>query len=79
MPFRRRPRGPAGGQFSPEDRPDDPPVDTDELLRQATDTASAADPEDDAPNEAAEPAEDDNDMPLLRTRLPRQGRAAQKR
>ena len=74
VPIRRRPKGPAGGQFSPEGRPDDPPVDTDELLRQATDTAgAAADPEDAAASEAAEPADDATAIPLLRPRLPRQG------
>jgi len=72
--MRRRPKGPAGGQFSPEDRPADPPVDADELLRQATDAASAAGPEDEATGEAAEPAEDENDMPLLRPHIRRQGK-----
>lgn len=73
--MRRRPKGPAGGQFSPEDRPDDPPVDADELLRQATDAASAADPEDDTTGEAAEPVEDENDMPLLRPHITKQSKS----
>ena len=50
MPLRRRPRGPAGGQFSSEDRPNDPPLSEDGLPRQAI--GSAADPEDDAAREA---------------------------
>ena len=78
MPLRRRPKGPAGGQFSPEDRPDDPPVEADDLLGQATDPAavsgdtSAADPEGKATKEAAEPAEDGTEITLLREHFKRQ-------
>ena len=79
VPLRRRPKGPAGGQFSPEDRADDPPVEADDLLHQATDHAavsddpSAADPEEDATKEAAEPANDGNEITLLREHFKRQG------
>ena len=66
MPIRsRRPKGPAGGQFSPEDRPDDPPLSEDDLLRQATGIAGAADPEGDA-TEEAEVSEDEDEIRLLR-------------
>lgn len=78
MPLRRRPKGPAGGQFSPEDRPDDPPVEADDRLRQATDAAvsgdtSAADPEEEATGEAeTEPSEDE--IKVLREHFRRQGK-----
>ena len=66
MPIRsRRPKGPAGGQFSPEDRPDDPPLSEDELLRQATSVAGAADPEGEATGEP-EDSEDENEIKRLR-------------
>ena len=73
MPLRRRPKGPAGGQFSPEDRPDDPPVEADDLLKQATDDSSAADPDEEATTEAeTEPSEDE--IKVLREHFRRQGR-----
>ena len=76
VPLRRRPKGPAGGQFSPEGRPDDPPVEADDLLRQATDAAvsgdtSAADPDGEATGEAADPAEDEDEITLLREHFKR--------
>ena len=78
MPLRRRPKGPAGGQFSPEDRPDDPPVDADELLRQVTDHAAAsgdtiADPDGEAAEAAASETSDD-EIRLLRDHF--RGRAS---
>ena len=79
MPLRRRPKGPAGGQFSPEDRPDDPPVEADDLLKQATDhvaasgDTSAADPDGEATGEAADPTEDEDEITLLREHFRRQG------
>ena len=69
--FRRRPKGPAGGQFSPEDRPDDPPVEADNLLKQATGDTSAADPDEEATPETAEPAEDGTEITLLREHFKR--------
>ena len=74
MPLRRRPKGPAGGQFSPEDRPDGPPVEADDLLKQATGDTSAADPDGEATKEAAEPAEDGTEIRLLREHFKRQGK-----
>ena len=73
MPLRRRPKGPAGGQFSPEDRPDDPPVEADDLLRQATDATSAADPDGEATEEAESEASED-EIKLLREHFKRQGK-----
>ena len=64
VPLRRRPKGPAGGQFSPEDRPDDPPLSEDDLLRQPTQATSAADLEGDATGEA-EVCEDENEIKRL--------------
>ena len=73
VPFRRRPKGPAGGQFSAEDRPDDPPLSEDDLLRQAT--GSAADPEVDAAEEAEpEAPEGEDEIRLLQDHF--RGRAA---
>ena len=65
MPLRRRPKGPAGGQSSPKDRPDDPPLSEDDLLRQVTDVAGAADPDREATTEVAE-SEDEDEVKLLR-------------
>ena len=64
MPLRRRPKGPAGGQFSPEDRPDDPPLAEDDLLMQVTEATSVSDPEEDAAEEA-EASEGDDEIKLL--------------
>ena len=62
-----------GGQFSPEDRPDDPPVEADDLLKQATGDTSAADPDGEATAEAeTEPSEDE--INLLREHFRRQGK-----
>ena len=56
--------------------PTTPPVEADDLLRQATDAAvsgdtSAADPEGEATKEAAEPAEDGTEITLLREHFKR--------
>ena len=54
-------------------RPDAPPVEADDLLRQATDGTSAADPEEEATAEAeTEPSEDE--IKVLREHFRRQGR-----
>lgn len=80
MPLRRRPKGPAGGQFSPEDRPDDPPVEADDLLRQVTDHAAVSGDTDASEGDAAEdeaasePSEDETEIRLLRDHF--RGRAA---
>lgn len=67
VPLRRRPRGPAGGQFSSEDRPDDPPLSEDDLLRQATGDTSADAREGGATGEAAsEASEDEDEIRLLK-------------
>ena len=63
----------AGGQFSPEDRPDDLPVEADDLLKQATGDTSAADPDGEATAEA-EPEPSEDEIKVLREHFKRQGK-----